>query len=471
MGSDSDSDYSEGSNGGDMIGGAFQNCCCGILTFPLWLLLIGWNEKRYVCDHKSIIYAQEQAKDFGCKAPQKFESGAIAFFNCPINEKSLKQFQPGDFEVTGTLATAFTFPAVVAQQKAEMYQCKETADCKQKKDGSQKCSYTYSMAWSSVHIDSSTFSSKSKYIERRTQSCPGFTGSNPGWPTNVKENKNDFEWADAVKAGPYNLHKNLLKQGYTGTGITTSATPVNLANFASSFKTIDSLAGVASSTMTKENMAVSGTTLVSCKTDKIGCFRIQYMAASPKEVTAVTGVNEQGETSPIKIKSSWGCKAGTFEQLMAGKKTEAEFFQILSDSNSTTTWILRVLGATLTWLAVYCCLSPISKAAHVLGDCLDNIPCVGGFLEDALTGMVDTLVCLVSCGFGCSCALFVMAIVWIVMRPLYGGILIAICAVLFCLGFFVLQSNKGKGGGKNSRRRRKNLEEDDDNMEMGMMEG
>ena len=38
-----------------------------------------------------------------------------------------------------------------------------------------------------------------------------------------------------------------------------------------------------------------------------------------------------------------------------------------------------------------------------------------------MTGMMTCLLCVVSCGFGCSCGLFVIAIVWIYMRPLLGS--------------------------------------------------
>ena len=112
------------------------------------------------------------------------------------------------------------------------------------------------------------------------------------------------------------------------------------------------------------------------------------------------------------------------------------------EANSTSTWIIRVLGLCFTVVTVYCCFAPISAAADVVGDFLRCIPCVGETLEDLLEGMVDALLCAVSCAIGCSCGLLVIAITWLVMRPLIGGGVLLVCMVLFCCAYAIGQQNK-----------------------------
>lgn len=58
-----------------------------------------------------------------------------------------------------------------------------------------------------------------------------------------------------------------------------------------------------------------------------------------------------------------------------------------------------MLGLCFAALTVYCCFAPISAAADVVGDYIRCIPCVGETLEDLLEGMVDALLCAVSCAF------------------------------------------------------------------------
>lgn len=68
-------------------------------------------------------------------------------------------------------------------------------------------------------------------------------------------------------------------------------------------------------------------------------------------------------------------------------------------------------------------------------------------MEDLLEGMVDTLLCIVSCGIGCSCGLLVIALVWLFMRPLIGGGLMAVCLVLALCACAVANQNKSQRKG------------------------
>merc|ERR1719231_452838 len=107
----------------------------------------------------------------------------------------------------------------------------------------------------------------------------------------------------------------------------------------------------------------------------------------------------------------------------------------LKAERSATTWILRVIGLICAWLSLYCMFQPIAASADVMGDCLNLIPFCGGAIGNMLEGIVEMFLCIIACGWGCSCGLLVIAIVWIGMRPTIGGPLLAGVLLLFAIGF------------------------------------
>lgn len=187
----------------------------------------------------------------------------------------------------------------------------------------------------------------------------------------------------------------------------------------------------------------SGTYVITCQQQRIGCIRIQFFKNWDTIVTMVSAV-QGGSTLPVDVPSSWGCGTDKFQALEGGKESKSSFFSMMEESNTSTTWMMRVFGLLLTWAAVYCCFAPIAGAIDVVGDCIRGIPCLGQFLEDLLEGMVTCILCVVSCGFGCSCGLFVIAVVWLYMRPLIGGGLMLFCAALAAGAYFLGQGSKNK---------------------------
>ncbi|CAE7539644.1 unnamed protein product [Symbiodinium necroappetens] len=223
--------------------------------------------------------------------------------------------------------------------------------------------------------------------------------------------------------------------------------PVQLSSFANSFLPIHMLpimpprGGFSSVTPRTAAVDASGTKIVTCSQPRVGCMQIRYFKNWDASVSLISKI-EGGYTVPMQVPASWGCSTSSFDALSAGSMSLASFSAQLEDANATRTWFLRVLGLVFTWLTVYCCFQPIAAAADIVGDCLAYIPCVGEFMEDLLEGMVDTLLCMVSCGVGCSCGLLVIGIVWLFMRPLIGGGLLLVCVVLGICAFAVAHQHK-----------------------------
>ncbi|CAJ1462305.1 unnamed protein product [Effrenium voratum] len=441
---------------GQKMCNAFGLMCTGIICLPLALLLLGSNEKSYVCTHNSIFYADQKAKVLQCNQhPSAVQDGAV-FMACPIQQDSLQTFSAGNLGATG-LGHSVSVRSAAAAAHAEMFQCVESY--KTQTQGKTKVKiYSYSMQWSTYPIDSSDFSQTQQAQQARANQCPGFTFGNPEWPMDVPQGT-ETRYADQVRAGPLTIDKALLRGGSaSGLGVNMGR-PLNLQNFSKAFKNFDSLPGLPahamhhgvqarvhalSLTSVTPNVAavdMAGTSLVTCQMPRLGCLKIQFFKNWESSVSLMTAV-QSGYTVPVDVPASWGCSPDKYQALEGGISSKQAFSTMLEEANTTSTWMMRFLGLCFAWIAVYCCFQPISASIDVVGDCLRIIPCVGGLLEDLLEGMVTCLLCVVSCCCGCSLGFLVIALMWLYMRPLIGGGLLAICLVLGIGGYFLAYQNK-----------------------------
>ncbi|CAK9044069.1 Peroxisomal biogenesis factor 6 [Durusdinium trenchii] len=130
--------------------------------------------------------------------------------------------------------------------------------------------------------------------------------------------------------------------------------------------------------------------------------------------------------------------------------------ELLAEENSTNEgflWAGRIVGPIILWLAFYCFLQPILWFMDKFGDCLDQVPCVGGCLgliADFIETLVGILICIVSCCLGLGCGLFAMAIAWIYYRPIVGVPLLLLSVAMF--GGVVYFAYTRKGAQKVRRR-------------------
>jgi hypothetical protein len=449
---------------GQKIQKAFCSCCIGMLVFPLSLFLLGWNEKNYVCTHNTILYAEDNAEDVGC-APTGAED-TFGFFACPIQEQGLQVFTPCMFNVDnkqmpcGTMSgfgSNISFLSSAGKQTVEMLQCVEHET--QETRGSGKNSrtrtvYTYSVDWSSSLV--SGFNQA--HLAQAEQSCPGFFGTNPAFPTNVDAGESTDYAPGPVKAGTSNISAWTINEDLVRGIEPTKPVPLStMLGPISTFKGTGSVnPAVRPLSVTTLNMLVYGDYLSTCaqNDNRVGCVRISYhMALSVGESPAVLARVKESVTSPEKVPSSWGCSASDRQWIRAetgsGPYTKDTLIETLKSENSMTTWLLRLVGCILAWVSVFCCLQPIAAAADIMGDCLAFIPCVGGAMEDCLEGAVDSLLCCLSCGVGCSCALFVIATMWVVMRPMVGIPLMLLALCVGCSGIGVFMSMHKKPKRKN----------------------
>ncbi|MBQ7248881.1 MAG: TMEM43 family protein [Deltaproteobacteria bacterium] len=147
---------------------------------------------------------------------------------------------------------------------------------------------------------------------------------------------------------------------------------------------------------------------------EIGDIKVRFYEISPAVVSLIAKVS--GDTFQKFLASN----GTSFHKLSMGTVDMGTMFQSAKDSNATMTWILRVVGIMLAIAALKTILAPLAVLASV-------VPFIGNLVEMG-TGLVATLL-----GVAWSCV--VIAVAWIRFRPLLGGILLGVAALLVALVF------------------------------------
>ena len=137
----------------------------------------------------------------------------------------------------------------------------------------------------------------------------------------------------------------------------------------------------------------------------IGDVRVKFTVVKPHDIS-ICAV-QQGDTFV-----SYVAKNGKTVNLQTdGVKSADEMFTSAQNANKMLTWLLRIVGFAMMYIGIGMILKPLS----VLGDVL---PFLGN-----LIGMGASLVAFL---VALPCSLVVIAIAWIVYRPVLGVILIVV---------------------------------------------
>merc|ERR1719502_1709964 len=97
---------------------------------------------------------------------------------------------------------------------------------------------------------------------------------------------------------------------------------------------------------------------------------------------------------------------------------------IMANENDQTAWLYRAVGFLMTWIGVSCILSPITTLVEMAADmvdhfaeCIPGVGCIVDQMTDIFVGVVQSIVCLVSCVCAVGSFMIVVSIVWMAMRP------------------------------------------------------
>lgn len=386
---------------------------CAVCIAPILVIisvfLLGFNERRAVCEARAFAAGEEAVKQVGCNGAAS-ANGELVLFSCDLSREGLENltFTGTDFE------DVLGFQGTGLQAVSEMYQCVETESSETTKDsvGGGKTTvktYTYSKEWRSSRVDSGAFAKKG------SQSFQDNCGTeNPEWPVEVP--RSQTKYAAEVRTGDFVIRSPLVSQVPLTARVLASSPPADWTLSAGRYE---------SNKWEEAN--------------GIGAVRVSFKGtdwSSPK-VTVLgenTLVDGEGFIGAWTAPDSWMCSGVQLGSLISGVASKSQFFDSLESGSHAITVLLRLLGFLLIWFA----LSRLAGPLEVAADC---IPCVGPFLGDSIAAIA----CCVTCPPACACALGVIGVVWVFMRPLVGIPLMLIFLVTVgAYAYFVSQQREKK---------------------------
>mmetsp|Transcript_756 Transcript_756/g.1584 ORF Transcript_756/g.1584 Transcript_756/m.1584 type:complete len:441 (+) Transcript_756:59-1381(+) len=386
---------------------------CALCVAPILMIAacwtLGWNERRAVCDARAIAEGKEVVEQVGCGSKWSGD-GELVMFSCDLSTDGLAPLSPesSDFE------SSVSFVGVGLTSVVEVFQCQEHEHSETKKDSvgggtTTVVTYTYSTDWSSSYIDSASFSSTGKSSSNYMSKCGV---ENPTWPSYLPTPGS--QWNPSAKVGAFTIPSELVRQISLDAPVLASTTPSGwtYAN------------GYYQSTIPGYQFQSNG----------IGRARVRFYGNDWSMPTyTVLGRNEAGTVDRWTASDSWLCSGFTLIDLRTGTVSIDRLFSALEAESNATTHILRFLGFLLLWFAFSRLFGPLEVAA-------DCIPCVGPCLGDSIA----TIACCVSCLPGCACALGVIGVVWVAMRPMVGIplVLIFLCTCCGFVGFKIYSEQK-----------------------------
>jgi len=178
-------------------------------------------------------------------------------------------------------------------------------------------------------------------------------------------------------------------------------------------------------------------TWTTSEANQIGSVEVKFYGNdwSRPQVT-VLGQNARGSVGRWTASDSWMCSGFTLGTLREGIHTIDELFAALKAEAHFITIFLRILGVVIMWMGFAMLFKPLEIAA-------DCIPFVGPYLGDGVSCITGCITCPMAfcCGTG------IIGFMWVFMRPLVGGPLLALWCCSCALGpglFYKYQQDKNK---------------------------
>lgn len=383
------------------IGNSFKGIGMGIAMFIAATCLMYWNEGRTVRTGDAIAEAQMVTEPLPsiAKVDPAFEGKTVYATGRAVTKDELTD---PSFGVKTT--------AIKLKRKVEYYQWTEQSksETKKKLGGGEETvtTYTYSMKWVNGPVDSQSFKRP------------------VGHENTVRIQTENQSWTAAnVTFGAYRL-PNFLKNSISGE----RALPLNMTDTqrAQIQKAFFSRAPERTPAENSGAVEVQGpTTMVHCngntlyigrhpESPRVGDVRISFYEVPPAEISIIAKTS--GDTF-TQFRASNG---NSFSKLSMGVKDINTMFDDAKSSNTTTAWILRIIGILLCIGGIKAVVAPIQVLADV-------IPLLGSIVG-AGTGLVATLL-------GLAWSFVIIAFAWIRFRPLLGLSLLAAALVFIVILF------------------------------------
>lgn len=401
-------------SGASRLCNSMIGACCSPFVVIAAICIVGWNEKEAVCEAKAISEAKDTYITAGCTTLAA-DGDLVLIQGCEIGRNGLADLSPA-----GAFQSKIRVQGTGLRVVSEMYQCVENVAESTTKDSvgggtTTVKTYTYSKAWREVAIDSSAF--------HRNPSTSNCDVGNPSWPTSAVP-LSSLVYAPTVEVGAYDIGP--------GPGSYVESIPLSqpqsvTSSVPSGWSQTSVNGGVAYRSSQWSTSSLSG--------DKIGDVRMQFFSNdwNNDEVT-VLGKNSGGKIGEWQASKSWGCSGNKAGTLMMGKVSGEKFFEGLKAEAAVVKWALRFLGFLIFWFGFSLLFGPL----EVFADC---IPCIGPCLGDSIAAITCCLSCLPACG----CFMLIAGVVWVAMRPMVGGPMIAgfLCILCGYMAYKAYAKSKG----------------------------
>mmetsp|Transcript_50925 Transcript_50925/g.142504 ORF Transcript_50925/g.142504 Transcript_50925/m.142504 type:complete len:461 (-) Transcript_50925:284-1666(-) len=378
-------------SGGSRLGESFVKAFC---VAPLLILgmcfLVGWNEKRAVCDSRAIDAGRDNVNIVGCDDASA-SVGELVMASCNIQRRGLPTFSGGgDF-------ASLSYTGTGLRTDASMYLCVESSSSQTTKDSvgggtTTVTTYTYSLEWRSSWVDSSTFAKRQS--DNFIRSCGA---DNPPWPDALPQSGSKY--APTIEVGPFT---------------TSLASSVPLDTPITNWQPPTAAWDKTGSAFTSSNWRVN---------DKgLGNVRVVFYGNDwSNPMATILGLNDNGRITRWTAPNSWLCSGSGLLDLRMGAYSKDELFDALKGEAAALTWVLRIVGFIVMWVAFCMCCAPLG----VIADC---VPFIGPYIGDG----VETLACCIACPPACACCLGVAGVMWVAMRPLVGIPLLLFWVFVMC---------------------------------------
>ena len=154
---------------------------------------------------------------------------------------------------------------------------------------------------------------------------------------------------------------------------------------------------------------------------EIGDVRISWQYNNWKEVSLIAQVSGKSFVSYISAQKK------SVNYVTEGNKSAAEMIQEMRTQDKIFKWVMRLIGVMLIFGGYASLISPLTKLASF-------VPLVGNVINGALMLVIGLI--------GLAHSLLVIAVAWIVYRPLLGIVLLAACAGLGVLAHMLMQKRR-----------------------------
>jgi len=405
----------------DRLGASFRGIGLGIILIIAGTVLLWWNEGSFVATGDALNEASAVTQELGdISKLDNAKNGMLVHAVGPVATKDM--LSDPDFGVS--------INAIRLERTVEFYQWVEQSRSEKRKKlgGGEETvtTYSYVAKWTDRPVDSSAFKD------------PAARAGNRNF---ILANMENFKVQAAnVTFGAYRLPEFLMNSISGATSLNVNLSGATTAKLNRELALAAQKAGgdarhVPQGAVDNERMQqtegqdarqpeadagaqrvhVSGGAVFlgsSPGTPQIGDVRVSFKATPPGTVSLLAKLN--GNT----FEAYRASNGKTVSELAMGTHSLENMYGDARSSNATMTWILRAAGALLIIIGLKLILAPLAVLADV-------IPLLG-----SIVGAGAGLVCIL---LGLAWSLVIVAIAWLRFRPLIGGGLLALAAVLLVL--------------------------------------